>query len=195
MRNPEVLIHAWCDGVATSFVRGDASSASVFGGACGARLDGVACGPRALHHVGTIAFADLPNAPVAPREARLPLFYGLCFDGCVLEYACDAAGDAVEVTFMDPARSTDAWPYADYPVLLPRVPLRVGSCVEQSWWEFCALAPGLNENPWADLTLFVPAPTTIGHSLWGPEGDAAGVLLTFQYRFANRVMKASNACG
>ena len=100
----------------------------------------------------------------------LPLIYGLTYDGCCLDYRV-AYGHTVELTGLTPATSSDDRPYANFPPLLPFVPLRLGDTPSvENYDAFAARFPNMPERPPAELIVAVPPPASIGVSLWGVAG-------------------------
>jgi hypothetical protein len=59
----------------------------------------------------------------------------MCFDGCNIDYHVDIKGN-IEIRKMRPTESSDDWPYRNYPLLLPYLPLRVGETRNCSYAEF-----------------------------------------------------------
>jgi hypothetical protein len=187
---PILLVHH--AGWTTAFGRADAAARSRFGGPIVHRLSGAPFGPRPLHQIAFVDLADVPSVPSTP-VAGLPLLYGLCFDGCDLDYR--VTQDEVDLAFVTPDRSNDDWPYENYPLALPSVPLAPVERRQQSWQDFREWVPNLNERESSKVTLIVPPPSDLGFSLWGPAGDAEGVTLVFQYSPADARVRAFNVCG
>jgi hypothetical protein len=121
----------------------------------------------------------------------IPLIYGMCYEGCEVEYRVD--GNHVEIRRMIPAESSDHWPYLHYPALLPYVPLRLAETRHCSWAEFAEPFRNTPELQPTDLVAVVPAPATMGVSLWGSGGDG-DVILLFACDLADRVVYASSRC-
>ena len=110
--------------------------------------------------------------------------------GCEVEYHVD--GRHIEICRMSPTESSDHLPYPQYPALLPYVPLEIGETRRCSYAEFAERFPSMPEHP-AELIVVVPAPATLGVSLWG-RGDDGDVILLFECDVADRMIYASNGC-
>jgi len=185
------LVRVFHDGRSVDFVAADAHGASRFGGPLELRVEGVAHGPRPLHQVASLARHQLPASVPAGFPARLPLIYGLRFNGCALSYRFGTA--ELELFEIHPRRSDEDWPYPGFPELLPFVPLAAGTPRPASWDEFAAGTP-LAERPPAELVAVVPPPATVGVSLWGSEGDLEGVTLVFEADLRACRVRAYNVC-
>lgn len=188
MSLPEALLLVHHDGTTTFFGASRASSASWFGGPRVLAQLGARCGPKPLHAIATLSHVHVP----ALRAASLPLVYGLAYDACELRYRCE--GDELHVESVLPERSSEDWPYPEYPALLPYVPLQPIERSREPWSEFRARFGSDAREPIAPLVALVPPPATIGHSLWGPEGDAEGVTIVFACAPAERRVHAFNVC-
>src|SRR5206468_1774790 len=122
----------------------------------------------------------------------LPLLYGMKYSGCTLVYTF-ALGE-VTVESLEPPKSSDDWPYKDYPAILPYHPLSVSSSEKQSWEEFSRLAPNLPEEQSAELVVLIPPPFGLGFTMWGRGGDAEGVTLVFECDLSAKRVTAYNVC-
>jgi len=76
--------------------------------------------------------------------------------------------------------------------LLPYVPLKIGETRRCSYAEFAERFPNMPEQP-TELIVVVPAPATLGVSLWG-RGDDGDVIILFECDLADRIVFASNIC-
>lgn len=186
---PEPLIHVFHAGVAHTLVRATQSSLSRFGGPLQDEVVGRPFGPRGLHAIAELAGEHVPTLEGVRRSLRLPLVFGLCFDACRIEYEHEL--HRVRVLALEPDRSSDDWPYRDYPPHLPFAPLALGSSARCAWSEFAArFGHGATREP-AELVAIVPPPMTLGVSLWGREGDAEGVRIVFECELEARRVRAS----
>lgn len=188
----EALIHVFHAGVAHTLVRGAQASLSRFGGPLGDEIVGQASGPRRLHAIADLAGEHLPTLLGTRASLRLPLVFGLCFDGCRIEYEFEPG--RVRVLQLAPAESSEDWPYADYPPHLPFAPLELGASARCEWGEFAARFGALPTAPPSELVALVPPPMTLGHSLWGREGDAEGVAIVFECELGARRVRAYTLC-
>src|SRR6266849_3392276 len=84
----EQFVLAYCDGTIFSFVRAQEYSASVFGGPIEVELSGIEHGPKPLHMIARLGSEHLP-ALGRHHLFSLPLIYGMCYDGCRIEYRVD----------------------------------------------------------------------------------------------------------
>jgi hypothetical protein len=186
----EQLVFAYCDGTALSFERAHEHSVSVFGGPMEYELSGIVHGPKPLHMIAQLSamHLDFPDR----RLFDIPLIYGMCYDGCEVEYRVDLISRHVEIRRMSPTESSNHWPYPHYPALLPYVPLKIGETRRCSYAEFAEPFPNMPEQP-TELVVVVPTPATVGVSLWGGlDGD--DVILLFECDLADRMVYAINKC-
>jgi hypothetical protein len=185
----EQLVFVYCDGMVFSFERAREHSASVFGGPMDCELSGIAHGPKPLHMIAQLAAMDLrgPDQPLFD----IPLIYGMCYDGCEVEYHVD--GRHVEIRRMSPTESSDHWPYPHYPAVLPYVPLKIGETRRCSYEEFAEPFPNLPESQPTDLIAVVRSPATLGFALWG-SGDDEDVIILFECDLGDQMVYASNRC-
>jgi len=188
----EELVVIYQNGTVTPLVRSDKYSPSVFGGP----LEAVISGNRfetPLHHIATVNHNQLPilSEPQCIRE--IPLVYGLFYSGCVLEYTFEQGNIAVQS--IEPKEPTENWPYANFPVLLPYVPLEVGTVMAESWEQFLRRAPNLPGEQPSEVVVLVPPPATLGFSMWGRDGDAEGVTIVFECSLKEKRVAAYNVCG
>ncbi len=187
------LVHAFHRDAVVRFAPAARWTGSWFGGPIGASiasadLQGAAGAPE-LHSIASLATGHIPGA----RAARdLPLLYGMRFGGCTLRYAFSAK--EVRIASLDPPEPSEGWPYRNYPSLLPYVPLEVGASLHCSWRAFASDFPNLPPAQPSDLVVVVPAPMTLGMSLWGPNEDAEGTTLVFECDLTARTVFAYNRC-
>ena len=169
----------------------DKHSPSYFGGPSEVRISGVRHGPRALHHVMTIDTAFVPS--IKGEEDEIPLFFGMCFDGCEIQYEVNDLEQKCKVTRLRPRKSSDDFPYEDYPAYLPYFPLGVKSKTACSARTFSNKLYG--EVDWDssyEIMVIVVPPIFVGHiSMWGPCGNAEGVQIIFTYNFTSKVVSAA----
>jgi hypothetical protein len=189
----EQLVFAYHNGTLFSFERAYKHSASEFGGPLEAELSGIAHGPKPLHWIAQLAAKDLRPTPTSERDKlfKVPLIYGMCFDGCNIEYHVDVEGN-IEIRRMRPTESSDDWPYRNYPLLLPYFPLQIGETRNCSYAEFAQAFANMPESQPTDLVVAVPTPVTLGVSLWGRW--ASEVTIVFECDLSDRVVSAYNIC-
>jgi hypothetical protein len=185
----EQLVLAYCDGTVFSFERAQKHSASQFGGPMEVELSGIEHGPKPLHMIGRLGSSHLP-ALGQHHLFSLPLIYGICYEGCELEYRVDVVGK-VQLRKLRPTQSLEEWPYRHFPPLLPYVPLQVGDTRHCSYAEFAEPFPNMPGAQPTDLVVVVPPPATLGVSLWGM-GDGDDVTILFECDLADRIVYASN---
>jgi hypothetical protein len=97
-----------------SLVPGGIDARSYFGGPHSVHVESlVELESAVVHHIATI---NLPKFGVgSPRFGfTLPLFYGICHEGCEIEYRKTATA-AVEFTSLDPEEADEGYPYHGYP--------------------------------------------------------------------------------
>jgi hypothetical protein len=168
----------------------------VFGGPLEARLSGVEHGPKPLHMIAELASTHLRTKSLGAAERDnlfdIPLIYGMCYDGFDIEYHVDGVRH-IEIRKMRPTQSSGDWPYPNFPLLLPYVPLRVGETRSASYAEFADAFPNMPEPQPTELVVVVPTPATLGVSLWG-RGDGEDVIILFECDLADRMVYASNRC-
>nr|AIA17112.1 Unknown Function [uncultured bacterium] len=192
--NPDDLIlpAAFYDSCAYFFERADRWSASRFGGPSDVTISGVKHGPRRLHHIATLGGKDLP---IGKFFLWLPLFYGLAYTGCTLQYR-KLSTSSVELFELEPTKSTEDFPYRDYPPLLPYLPLRVAKIERCDFREFSELSCQPNwDIDASSLIVLVPPSPILGMSLWGPSGDAECSQIVFECDVFKGVIKAFSQCG
>jgi len=192
----EQLVFAYFDGTLFCFERAQEHSPSVFGGPIESKISGIGHGPKPLHLIAQLASTHMraarPDMPGRDHLFDLPLIYGMCYDGCNMEYSVDLYGN-IDLRKMSPTQSSDDWPYANFPLLLPFVPLKIGETRPCSYAEFARAFPNMPEPQPTEMVVTVPPPATVGASLWG---RAAGddVTILFECDLADRIVFASNIC-
>ena len=185
----EQLVLAYCDGTLFAFERARKHSESVFGGPMETELSGIKHGPKPLHLIARLGSGDIP-ALGQHYLFSLPLIYGMCYDGCELEYRVDVGGK-VELLKLRPTQSSDDWPYPHFPALLPYLPLQIGDTRRCSYAEFAEPFPNMPSQQPSELVVAIPPPATLDVSLWG-RGDGDDVTILFECGLADRVVYASN---
>lgn len=185
----EPLVFAFHADRLYTFERAPRHSPSAFGGPLPAAIAGRRFGPKPLHLIARLAGWHIP-ALGENQLFDLPLIYGLNYDGCCLDYRVEY-GHKVELTGIEPASSSDDWPYANFPPLLPYVPLRLDDTPRRSSYdEFAARFPNMPDPQPAELIVAVPSPATVGISLWGEYGD--DVTIVFVCDLRKKTVNASN---
>ncbi|KAF0127356.1 MAG: hypothetical protein FD152_2524 [Xanthobacteraceae bacterium] len=185
----ERLVHAHCEGVDYTFVRANRLTSFCFGGPLEGGVTGVEHGPRRLHTIGRLSGRAIP-ALSRHYFSAFPLIYGMCFDGCEMTYRLMPNG-SVEVLHMSTTRSSDDWPYRDFPTLLPFVPLALATATPRSYVDFAKRFPNLPDRPEGQLVVCVPPPATVGVSLWA-SGDYEGVTIVFDCDLTTATVHAYN---
>jgi hypothetical protein len=192
MSGRQPLVEAYVNGAAYRFDIADELRPSYFGGPLDLQIRGQVHGPHPLHRIANISSVDLPEL----REKHIwdvPLIYGMRYDGCSLSYRL-RIGSEIELAALDPAVSSDDFPYPDYPALLPYFPLRLAEHVECPWEQFAEWIPNAPSAPPTDIYVAVPPPATVGCSLWGQIGDAEGVVIVWEIDASTKEVRAYNRC-
>lgn len=179
-----------------------------FGGPLEQAFDGEPFGPAPLHRIFTFSPAGVPQPAGHNLQGFLSLFYGMRFSGCELRYSVATTSGVnaqyirdsaarTRVTSISPAQSCDDWPYADYPRLLPYVPLREASrhSIESGRFAELYTWQGLEDFSADELVVVVPAVARLGVSMWGRSGDQEAAILVFRYRYLTHEVHASSQCG
>lgn len=191
----EALVFAFHDYTLYTFERGDKLSGSWFGGPLEAELSGATFGPRPLHLIATLGGEHIPVLkPTLENklQSNISLIYGLQYSGCDIYYRMRSR-DNIELLRISPAQSSDDWPYRHYPPLLPYIPLRLSDTPRRaSYDEFAERFWNMPEQQSASMVVAVPAPATIGMSLWGRDGDLEKVTIVFECDLKERIVKATN---
>jgi len=154
---------------------------------------GLEYGPHPLQHILTISWQQIPPL----REiglTSLPFYYGIQYEGCELGYEIARAGysEFVNIEVLDPKKSSSDYPYANYPALLPYVPLKVGKRMKLSaakfdklTWQGCVVEKGV-------LAVLVPAVDLHGVSMWGPGGCYNQII--FRYDTKEKIFIGTSQC-
>jgi hypothetical protein len=145
-----------------------------------------------LHHIARLFPRDIP-ALESSFLYNLPLIYGLAFGGCQLKYQV-LSSSRVKVLALTPRRSSSDFPYEQYPVLLPYIPLSVSEKRRMPYHAFAAEYPNMSDAQPSELLVAVPAPASIGVSVWGRWGDAEGVTMIFECDVKSAIVNAYNVC-
>jgi hypothetical protein len=190
----EKLVTMFCNDTVYSFERESEHSAFTFGGPfeTGLILKGFPTGPRPLQLVARLSLDRIPELWKRYRFFELPLFYGFTYSGCELKYRITLT--AIEIVELWPEESSDDFPYANYPPLLPYVPLKLSEARPCLYSEFAEEFPNIAEEQPAELIVAVSPPATIGVSLWGPSGDLEGVVVLFECSLTEKTIRAYNKC-
>jgi hypothetical protein len=86
----------------------------VFGGPLELELSGIDHGPKPLHMIALLSSAHVP-ALGKHHLFELPLIYGMCYDGCKIQYRVDIVG-RIELRELSSVQATDSWPYRNFPL-------------------------------------------------------------------------------
>ena len=184
----EPLVFAFHADRLYTFERAPRHSPSAFGGPP-PDIVGRPFGPKPLHLIARLAGWHIP-ALSDNHLFDLPLIYGMNYDGCYLDYRLDHR--KVELTAIEPAASSDDWPYAHYPPLLPYVPLRLDDTPRVERYDaFAARFPNMPETPPAELIVAVPPPAALGVSLWAPS-DPDDITIVFACDLKRHTVNACN---
>jgi hypothetical protein len=192
----EQIVRLFYDGTVYSFERAYEHSPFTFGGP----FEGTqrfSRGPRAdppLHMVASLSLGRIPK--LGKRygfQPELPLIYGFIYSGCEIKYRMKITG-TIEILKLSPTTSCDDFPYKNYPPILPYVPLKISEPRRCTYSKFVEEIPNMAEKQPAELIVAVPPPATLGFSLWGPMGDAEGVVVVFECSVADRTVRAYNVC-
>lgn len=191
--NTQIYPFAYYKGKLITFNQADEFTVSYFGGPGDLQVGGTKHGPRKIHHIATLNYTDL-NADYFDFGSSLPFYYGMCFDGCELEYFYTDSSK-LKITDMEPTKSNDDWPYEGFPNHLPYFPLYVNEIKSISEKEaldkFSQYVDTISD---VELIFIVPPNPKLGVSMWGPTGDAEGVKLVFVYNIKSKKMRVHNVC-
>jgi hypothetical protein len=190
--SPEGLLHVLHADRLYTFVKEthrNPASFDYFGGPLEAKISGIHVGPMPLHHIATFMAG---HVGAAPQLGAIPLVYGMCFDGCQMAY--EFSRQELKVTRIKPQSSSEAWPYPNYPPLLPYYQLKLAGSEECSWKRFAHLFINQPDEQPADVVAVVPPPFDIGMSFWGPGDDLNDVQLVFNCHLQKRTIEATNHC-
>jgi hypothetical protein len=186
----ETLLTAFDGKSAFSFGRSEKFSYSEFGGPNEFRISGKRSSSLRLHKIARLSCSHFPIGDTS-YVSELPLLYGMLYGGSGLTYRFESS----EIHVLEnQGKLTDDFPYRDYPLLLPFVPLAVQGRKKQTWRQFASPFPNMKDEQPADIVVVVPPPMTIGVSLWGYWGDAEGVTLVFECDLSAQKVTAYNVC-
>jgi hypothetical protein len=191
MYSTELLIAVHVNGMTYSFNRVEEGH-SIYGGPFEYSVSGCAFGPERLHQVAFVSTSTLPVVGTSRYYFGLPLIYGFRFDGCDLKYRF--SDSEIEVLSISPSKSSDDWPYYNYPALLPYLQIEANTPLAEDWDSFASNFPNLPEEQPAELVAIVPPALQIGHSLWGKGGDSEGVCIVFECDLSTKIVHSYNIC-
>ena len=184
----ETLVYALHDKRLYKFERADRLSGSHFGGPLRAKFSGQTFGPKPLHLIACLGSLHIPVLS-KPYLNQMPLIFGMHYDGCELSYRFDS-DYKIEILRIDPAISLDDWPYANFPPLIPYMPLRLSDSLRSESYD--SFAQRFENMPFpqpAEMVVAVPPPAMIGLSFWG-DGDEDGVTIVFECDLTKREVKS-----
>jgi hypothetical protein len=191
MTDTSPIIEVRYQGKCRALVPGGTDALSYFGGPhtvdVGSRVD---LGAAIIHHVATI---NLPKFGVGnPRFGfSVPLFYGICHEGCEMEYRKTATA-AVEISSIEPEEADEGYPYHGYPPVIPFFQLGLGKTRE---YERADLEDRLANTGWDlrddCLYVIVMQHPAVGHCLFEPGCD---VEIVFEYDPEAGTVRATNQC-
>jgi hypothetical protein len=188
----EQLVKAFHEDKVYSFERVDTHSWSSFGGPLDYEIMGDIYGPRPVHMIAVLSEIDLPFLQPVAHLWNLPLIYGLSYSGFRMQYI--VKNKEVKVVEVYPHESSEDFPYRNFPILLPYFPMRVSSARSSSYEKFADKFPNMPENQPSDLVVAVPAPATIGMSLWGRPANPEDVNIVFECSLEHRFIRTYNVC-
>jgi hypothetical protein len=143
-----------------------------------------------LHHVATINFSAF-GVPISALGFAVPLIYGICHEGCTIEYTKTAVA-AIEITSLKPANAGEDYPYPGYPSILPYYSLGKGERTERNR---AYLQERLANTGWhirdECLYVIVMEHPAIGHCLFEPGSDAE---IVFEYDPNAARVRATSQC-
>jgi len=193
-------------GIKIEFAPTDVFGPAYFGGPLEQKFSGQQFGPEPLHRLFTFSAAALPQPKGNYLQGRMGVFFGLRYDGCELQYrvpvlkAVNAqyieTASPIDVRRVSPNRSSDEWPYANYPRMLPyvqmkevsRTPMQAEELVSTHTWQ------GIGAITEDDLVVVVPAVAALGVSLWGRCGDDAAVQVVVRYGYSTHDATVGSQC-
>ena len=120
-----------------------------------------------------------------PSGAVLDQLENQILSGMNLEGLPDISSEC-HILDIQPRESSDNWPYASYPDLLPYVPLRLAERVRCSPEDFQGLILHGDEVSANEVTVVVPPMFDLGISLFGHDADAEGLQLVFRCDLENK---------
>lgn len=174
----EQLVIAFHNNTIYSFERAGSHSASSFGGPMLIEFTGVSR-PEPLHLIARLAGLHLPALGQPYLLWGMPFVFGMRYAGCEMTYRVIDT-HKIEILALKPAQPSDNCPYADFPSMLPFVPLRLIDVPRRvAYRDFVGFFPNLPNRQPAELVIAVPAPATIGLSFWG-NADRKGTTIIFE---------------
>ena len=194
-------------GVLVRYGPSEGLGSAYFGGPLDQEFDGQSFGPAPLHRILTVCPRGMPQSEGHNLSGQVPLFHGMQFEGCDLCYQLPVShhenGQIVQaranptIKRMSPIESKATWPYANYPPVLPYVPLREESRTTIKPKEFAERYTwqGLGDFFGDELVVVVPVIPSLGVSLWGREGDLEDVQLVFRYHYSTNEVRAYSQYG
>lgn len=135
----DLLLHIFHCGKVYSYSSTKQQTSSYFGGPIPGRLTGIPHGPALPHHVAKLDLSSL-NGQSEPSD--VVLIYGFRFSGCEMEYEL-TSGSEIKITASCQRKSSDDWPYPDYPREFPKIFLELTSTREVSYEEWSYEWPNL----------------------------------------------------
>lgn len=187
IRKKGSLIEVFHNNIVYAYERADEYTDSWFGGPLEEQFLNAPPGPRPLHLVAGLAWQVSGSYVSLP-----PLVYGFNFDGCELRYRKKPEG--IEILEMVPEKSRDDFPYSNYPLILPYIPLRIAERRPNTYAEFADRHPNFEVVQPAEVVVAVPPPATIGVSLWGRAGDGECATVVFECDPDDKIVRAYNRC-
>ena len=123
---------------------------------------------------------------------NLPLLYGICHEGCEIEYQ-KIATEAIEISSLDPKKADAGYPYHGYPSILPyyRLGILSESEVQPSDFEDRLANTGWDLDS-SFIYVIVMQHPHIGHCLFDTDDEAE---IVFEYQPDSGICRATNQCG
>ncbi len=184
----------------TTFARSEVTAKSYFGGPGQLAIRSAKQDPITLHHLATISTSDM-GINDSRYGYSIPFYYGMCYEDCDLSYKLPpytievASSPWIDITLINPKKSSKDWPYTDYPKLLPYIPLKIKDTIEMPIEIFSEnVMQGIETLSDDELVFVIPPNSQMGVSLWGPMGDSENVQIVFIYNLKTGSMRTYNAC-
>jgi hypothetical protein len=153
-------------------------------------MDGPRHGPRRLHHVVTLNHGAF-GIKALRFGFQVSLYYGLCFEGCEVEWQRTASA-ALKITKLEPRKSSSEYPYYGYPDLLPWFPLQITGAEETTTMD---IDEAIGNTGWtpdpAKVYVIAHSHAELGIALFAPGDD---VDIVFEYDFEKGSVRAANQC-
>lgn len=151
-------------------------------------IEGPRYGPRRVHHILTLSHGA---HGIRATGFKTSFYYGLCFDGCRLEWQRKATA-AIQITRIEPRKSARDFPYFGYPDLLPYFPLETK---HQSAASADDIKQAIYNTSWnidsSKVYVIAHSHPELGIALLTPESD---VDLVFEYDTSTGRIRATNQC-